>query len=67
MLSDADKRVVEIVAAAFRAKLQEESPENPRAEYGRELLGIERNTPSAGMWWAFWLGFGAGVDFMAEQ
>lgn len=67
MLNDADKKMVEIIAAAFREKVGTEKTENPRVAYGRELLGIENNTPVAGIWFGFWLGFSAGVEFMAEE
>lgn len=67
MLNDADKKMVEIIAAAFREKVGTEKTENPRVAYGRELLGIENNTPVAGIWWGFFVGFGAGIEFMQEE
>ena len=67
MLNDGDRRMVEIIAAAFREKVGTEKTENPRVAYGRELLGIENNTPVAGIWWGFFVGFGAGIEFMAED
>ena len=67
MLNDADKKMVEIITAAFREKIGTEKPENPRIEYGRELLGIVKNTPAAGVWFGFFTGFGAGIEFIVEE
>lgn len=67
MLNDADKKMSEIIAAAFREKIGTEKPENPRVEYCRELLEIEKNTPVAGILWGFYIGFGAGIEFMQED
>ena len=67
MLSDADKRMTEITVAAFRKKIAAEKTGNPRIEYGRELLGLEQGSPASGVWFGFWLGFSAGVEFMAEE
>ena len=67
MLSDADKRMVEIVAARFRADIESEKTGNPLVAYGREVLNIENNTPVAGIWWGYFIGFGAGISFTAEE
>lgn len=67
MLSDADKRMTEIIISRFKEKIAAEKTGNPRIEYGRELLGLEPGSPGAGVWFGFWVGFSAGAEFMVEE
>lgn len=67
MLSDADKRMTEIIVSRFKEKIAAEKIGNPRIEYGRELLGLEPGSPASGVWFGFWLGFSAGAEFTAEE
>ena len=67
MLSDTDKRMVEIVAARFQEDIESEKTGNPLVAYGREILNIEDNTPVAGIWWGYFIGFGSGIESTAED
>lgn len=63
---DAEKGMVRLVVDAFAA-LKDGVPEQSKAlvNYGIELLNADRDSDKAAMWRFYYLGFGAGCEFVS--
>lgn len=66
MLNEGDRKMVTEMTKAFKEKVTPEKVENPCVKYGESILGIEAGTPAAAAWFGFWIGFGAGIEFISE-
>lgn len=64
---DAEKGMVHLVVDAFNAALTDGVPEQSKAlvNYGIELLNADRDPDKAAMWRFYYLGFGAGCEFVS--